>query len=58
MDYMLKMGSRITGSSKKFIHKPWEFKDEKIIKLGKDYPYPIVVHEEARLRALGAFKKI
>ena len=36
---------------------PWEFDDEKF-KLGKDYPYPIVKHEEARLKALSAFKKI
>ena len=32
--------------------------DEKILKLGKDYPFPIVIHEEARLKALSAFKKI
>ena len=43
--------------SKKFIHKPWEFKDEKF-KLGIVYPFPIVKHEEARLKALEAFKKI
>ena len=30
---------------------------KKLIKLGKDYPYPIVNHEKARLKALGAFKK-
>ena len=27
-------------------------------KLGRDYPHPIVKHEEARLKALNAFKKI
>ena len=27
-------------------------------KLGRDYPYPIVKHEEARVKALNAFKKI
>ena len=43
---------------KKFIHKPWELEDENIIKLGKDYPFPIVVHEKARLKALEAFKSI
>ena len=56
--YVKKWVPELQAVPKKFIHKPWEFKDEKIIKLGKDYPYPIVVHEEARLRALGAFKKI
>ena len=41
----------------KYIHKPWELKNEKF-KLGIDYPYPIVKHEEARVKALNAFKKI
>ena len=27
-------------------------------KLGKDYPFPIVRHEDARAKALNAFKKI
>ncbi len=43
---------------KKFIHKPWEFKDEKILKIGKEYPFPVVIHEKAREKALKAFKKI
>ena len=43
---------------KKFIHKPWELKDESILKLDKDYPSPIVSHEKARAKALNAFKKI
>ena len=43
--------------AKKFIHKPWEFNDGKF-KLGLDYPYPIVKHEEARLKALDAFKNL
>ena len=33
-------------------------KDESILKLGEDYPSPIVVHEKARHKALEAFKKI
>ena len=41
----------------KFIHKPWEASFEKF-KLGKDYPFPIVKHENARVKALNAFKKI
>ena len=42
----------------KYLHKPWEIKDENILKLGLDYPLPIVIHEEARVKALNAFKKI
>tara|TARA_Y100000816_G_C26101632_1_gene584049 strand:- start:1823 stop:3220 length:1398 start_codon:yes stop_codon:yes gene_type:complete len=42
----------------KFIHKPWELKDENILRIGVDYPEPIVNHESARNKALMAFKKI
>ena len=34
------------------------FNNENILKLGKAYPRPIVIHEKARLKALNAFKKI
>tara|TARA_B100000963_G_scaffold344853_1_gene348110 strand:- start:1687 stop:3084 length:1398 start_codon:yes stop_codon:yes gene_type:complete len=57
-DYVKKWIPELKGVPKKFIHKPWEFKDEKILKLGSDYPRPIVIHEEARQKALNAFKKI
>ena len=43
---------------KKFLHRPWEFKDNKLFKIGSDYPKPIVVHEKARELALKAFKQI
>ena len=32
--------------------------DKSILKLNSDYPSPVVTHEEARSRALEAFKKI
>ena len=48
----------VTDVPIKFIHKPWEIKDEKILKLDVDYPAPIVIHEKARLKALSAFKQI
>ena len=56
-EYVKKWVPELKKLSKKFIHKPWEFNDEKFT-LGKDYPYPIVKHEEARAKALNAFKKI
>ena len=56
-EYVKKWVPELKNLSKKFIHKPWEFHD-KNFKLGKDYPYPIVKHEEARAKALNAFKKI
>ena len=43
---------------RKFIHKPWEITDKTILKIGTDYHSPIVKHEDARLKALNAFKKI
>ena len=57
-DYVKKWVPELKNVPKKFIHKPWEFNDEKIFKLGEDYPLPIVVHEKARAKALNAFKKI
>ncbi len=56
--YVKKWVSELKNVPKKFVHKPWELNDEKILKIGKDYPLPIVVHEEARSKALLAFKKI
>ena len=57
-DYVKKWIPELNKVPRKFIHKPWEINDDKILKIGKDYPYPIVVHEKARLKALNAFKKI
>ena len=56
-EYVKKWVPEIKKIPKKFIHKPWDFKDANF-KLGKDYPYPIVKHEEARKKALNAFKRI
>ena len=56
-EYVKKWVPELKYLPKKFIHKPWEFNDGKF-KLGIDYPNPIVKHEEARVKALNAFKKI
>jgi deoxyribodipyrimidine photo-lyase len=44
------------------IHKPWEASTSVLrsagVVLGRDYPKPIVDHEEARARALAAVKSI
>ncbi len=55
--YVKKWVPELKDLPKKFIHKPWELIDGKF-KLGRDYPNPIVIHEEARIKALNAFKKI
>ena len=56
-EYVKKWVPELKNLSKKFVHKPWESNDYKF-KLGRDYPHPIVKHEEARVKALNAFKKI
>ncbi len=56
--YVKKWLPELNNVPKKFIHKPWEIEDKDILKLGSDYPMPIVKHETARLKALSAFKKI
>ena len=56
--YIKKWIPALKNVPKKYLHKPWELKDENILKLGLDYPSPIVIHEEARAKALKAFKKI
>ncbi|MBL6786049.1 MAG: deoxyribodipyrimidine photo-lyase [Candidatus Pelagibacter bacterium] len=56
-EYVKKWVPELKDLPKKFIHKPWEL-NEKKFKLGRDYPYPIVEHKVARIKALNAFKKI
>jgi deoxyribodipyrimidine photo-lyase len=57
-EYVKKWIPELKNISNKFIHKPWELKDEKDFKLGRDYPFPLVKHEVARVKALSAFKNI
>jgi len=56
-EYVKKWVPELKNLPKKFIHKPWDYTGENF-KLGTDYPRPIVKHEEARVKALNAFKKI
>ena len=57
-EYVKKWVPELKNVPNKFIHKPWELKDENILKLDVDYPAPIVIHEKARSKALSAFKQI
>ena len=46
----------------KFIHEPWKMPHSKQVNarctIGKDYPFPIVDHKEARQRTLAAYKTV
>ena len=58
-NYVKKWLPELSNVPKEFIHKPWELnKKIKDFELGKNYPRPIVVHEEARNAALEAFKSM
>jgi len=58
-NYIKKWLPELSNIPKKFIHKPWELTVKiENFELGKTYPKPIVVHEEARKAALEAFQKI
>ncbi len=57
-EYVKKWVPEIRKVPNKLIHKPWEYKNGKDFIPGKDYPLPIVDHNEARIKALSAFKKI
>ena len=57
--YIKKWIPELKNVSEKFIHKPWEIKEEiRGLDLGADYPLPIVDHPKARMAALKAFQKI
>jgi deoxyribodipyrimidine photo-lyase len=61
-DYVRKYVPELAKMPKQFIHKPWLAPHPVLaqagITLGMNYPHPIVIHEEARKRALAAFKSI
>lgn len=60
--YTKKWVPELKNMPNKFLHKPWELEkeiqEEIKITIGKNYPEPIVVHEQARASALEAFKRI
>jgi deoxyribodipyrimidine photo-lyase len=57
-EYVKKWVPELKNIPIKFIHKPWEIEGDKNFELGKNYPFPLVVHEAARTKALNAFKTI
>ena len=61
-EYVKKWVPELKKYPLKYIHKPWELdlKYQESINtiIGKHYPKPIVVHEEARRLALQAFQSL
>ena len=61
-DYVRRWVPELKRMPDRFIHKPWEAPEnilkEAGLKLGQDYPRPIVDHGEARDRALQALEKV
>jgi deoxyribodipyrimidine photo-lyase len=58
-EYVRRWVPELSALPSRFIHKPWEAGENEladlVVKLGKDYPYPIVDLKASRERALKAF---
>jgi deoxyribodipyrimidine photo-lyase len=61
-EYVKKYLPELKNLPKKFIHKPWELSAAELekygVQLGKNYPHRIVLHEEARNKALKLYKNL
>jgi len=61
-EYIRKWVPELAGLPNKFINKPWEANEEVLqdanVILGKNYPFPVVDHREARAEALAAYKAL
>ncbi len=60
-EYIKKWCPELKDLPEKYIHVPWEAPEEILekakIKIGKDYPEPMVDHKQARDKALAAYKQ-
>lgn len=61
-DYIRRWVPELKNIPDKYLNKPWDADEDTLkkagVKLGKDYPKPIVDHSSARERALEAYKKV
>ncbi|MCA9396014.1 MAG: deoxyribodipyrimidine photo-lyase, partial [Candidatus Omnitrophica bacterium] len=60
--YVRKWIPEISGLPDKYIHKPWEAPEAVLksagVRLGKDYPGPVIDHFSAKKHALDRYQKI
>jgi deoxyribodipyrimidine photo-lyase len=61
-DYVRRWVPELAKVSEKWLPKPWEAPEQELaqagVRLGRDYPEPIVDHAEARKRALAAYEQV
>lgn len=61
-DYVRHYVPELRGLPSGVIHRPWEAGEGTLadagVRLGRDYPYPVVDHKEGRERALAAFGEV
>ena len=61
-DYVRRWVPELSGIPERWIHEPWraprEVHARAGVRLGRDYPFPVVDHEAARRRALVAYRRI
>jgi deoxyribodipyrimidine photo-lyase len=60
-NYVRRWVPELAGLPARYIHCPWEAPHEQLraggVRLGRNYPHPIVDHGSARLRALAVFNR-
>jgi len=61
-EYVRRWVPELAGLPARWIHRPWEAPPDVLeksgVRLGEDYPEPIVSHSQARIEALAALKKM
>lgn len=61
-DYVRRWVPELAAVPSRWIHRPWQAPDEILqragVRLGRDYPMPMVDHAEARRRALESFAEL